>query len=251
MRYSCNRQSDLYMYHNCDMNELGKRLRDARNARGLTQKELSRKSGVSQATISDIERGRNESSKELPALAKALGESLDCLVSGRQSQLRHGDFMPVSVWDEPDDLDPDQHVVVPRVQVRFSAGNGHDVSFEPDTHDKGNAYRLDWIRRKGLDPKRLIVVIIDGESMAPTLPHGSAMTTDTRKNTLDQVVDGKVYAIRYGNELRVKRLRKRFDGALLIDSDNPEYPREVVDPHQLEHIGIIGAYVAHSYDGDI
>lgn len=62
MRYSCNRQSDLYMYDNCDMNDLGKRLLDARNARGLTQKELSMKSGVSQATISDIERGRNESS---------------------------------------------------------------------------------------------------------------------------------------------------------------------------------------------
>jgi len=87
--------------------------------------------------------------------------------------------------------------------------------------------------------------------MAPTLPHGSAMTTDTRKNTLDQIVDGWVYAIRYGNELRVKRLRKRFDGALLIDSDNPAYPREIVEPHQIEHIGIIGAYVAHSYDGEI
>jgi transcriptional regulator with XRE-family HTH domain len=65
------------------MNELGKRLRDARNARGLTQKDLARKSGVSQATISDIERGRNESSKELPALAMALGVSVDALVTGR------------------------------------------------------------------------------------------------------------------------------------------------------------------------
>jgi len=44
------------MYHNCDMNDLGKRLRDARNVRGFTQEALARKSGVSQATISDIER---------------------------------------------------------------------------------------------------------------------------------------------------------------------------------------------------
>lgn len=83
MRYCCNRQSDLYLYHNCDMNELGKRLRDARNARELTQKDLARKSGVSRATISDIERGRNESSKELPLLAKALGMSVDELLTGR------------------------------------------------------------------------------------------------------------------------------------------------------------------------
>ena len=106
------------------MNDLGKRLRDARNARGLTQKDLARKSGVSQATISDIERGRNESSKELPALAKALGASVDDLVGGRPKQ-QTDDFLRVSVWDTPDDLDPDQHVVIPRVQVKFSAGNGH------------------------------------------------------------------------------------------------------------------------------
>jgi transcriptional regulator with XRE-family HTH domain len=59
------------MYHNCDMNELGKRLRDARNARGLTQKELSRKSGVSQATMRGLFYAlifpRNQSAKPLSA----------------------------------------------------------------------------------------------------------------------------------------------------------------------------------------
>lgn len=223
----------------------------------MTQVELAKIVGVARVSLTQWESGDTSPKGEnLLKLSRALGVNPEWLVSGKGDPAPHGlppgsNHMPVTVWDDTSDLDPSQHVIVPRVQVRFSAGNGHEVSFEPDTHDKGNAYRLDWIRRKGLDPKRLIVVIIDGDSMSPTLPHGSAMTTDTRKNTLDQVVDGKVYAIRYGNELRVKRLRRRFDGALLIDSDNPEYPREVVEPHQLEHIGIIGAYVAHSYDGDI
>ena len=74
---------------------------------------------------------------------------------------------------------------------------------------------------------------------------------DKSINTLDQVQSGKVYAIRYGAELKIKRLSKRFDGALIIDSDNPLYDREVVDPSQLEHISIIGKYVSHSYDGEI
>lgn len=185
----------------------------------------------------------------MPSLSKALGISVDDLVTGKEARPPVG--IPVSVWESPDDLDPNQHVIIPRVNVKFSAGNGHEVSFEPDMHDKGNAFRLDWIRRKGLDPARLIVVLVDGESMSPTLPHGSAMTTDTRANTLEQVINGKVYAIRYGNELRVKRLSRRYDGALIIDSDNPAYPREVVEPEHLEHIGIIGRYVAHSYDGEI
>ena len=46
-------------------------------------------------------------------------------------------------------------------------------------------------------------------------------------------------------------LQERFDGALIIDSDNPLYEREIVEPNQLEHISIIGKYVSHSYDGEI
>lgn len=239
------------------MINIHERIRATRKRAGMTQVDLAKMVGVARVSLTQWESGDTSPKGEnLLKLARALGVTPDWLISGRGDPAVHGipdgsGYMPVMVWDDISDLDPEQHVIVPRVQVKFSAGNGHEVSFEPDTHDKGNAYRLDWIRRKGLDPKKLIVVIIDGESMAPTLPHGSAMTTDTRKNTLDQVVDGWVYAIRYGNELRVKRLRKRFDGALLIDSDNPAYPREIVEPHQLEHIGIIGAYVAHSYDGEI
>lgn len=185
-------------------------------------------------------------------LSRALKTSPQWLMNGGDSAHDQQPVgTPITVWDEASDLDPEQHVVVPRVRVKFAAGLGREVSFEPDLHDRGNAYRLDWIRNKGLDPKRLIVVTIDGESMAPTLPNGSAMTTDTRHNNIESVINGKVYAIRYGNELRVKRLSRRYDGALIIDSDNPTYPREIVEPQHLEHIGIIGKYVAHSYDGDI
>lgn len=234
------------------MTTIHERIKAQRKRVGMTQVDLAKIVGVARVSLTQWENGDTSPKGEnLLKLSRALSVSPDWLVTGKESDAPVPGALPVTVWDDISDLDPAQHVVVPRVNVRFAAGSGHEVTFEPDTHDKGNAYRLDWIRRKGLDPKRLIVVIVDGESMAPSLPHGSAMTTDTRVNTLEQVVDGKVYAIRYGNELRVKRLRRRFDGALLIDSDNPAFPREIVEPHQLEHIGIIGAYVAHSYDGEI
>lgn len=224
---------------------------------GLKQRDLVERTGASRGTVSIWINGPSSPEGEyLLKLARALQTTPDWLISGKgaadqPSQSEPKNVIPVTVWDTPEDLDPSKYVIIPRVCVRFSAGAGREISFEPDMHDKGNAYRLDWIRSKGLDPQRLIVVIVDGESMAPTLPNGSAMTTDTRKNTLDHVVDGGVYAIRYGNELRVKRLRRRFDGALIIDSDNPAFAREIVEPHQLEHIGIIGGYVAHSCDGPI
>ena len=76
-RYSCNRQSDLFTYYNRDMRNLGQNVRKARLDLGLNQKQLGKRAQISQTTISDIERGRNASTTELPALAKALGKTME------------------------------------------------------------------------------------------------------------------------------------------------------------------------------
>ena len=50
---------------------------DARNAEGMTQKELSERSGIAQGDISKMENGNaNPSIKTLQRLAKAMGKSL-------------------------------------------------------------------------------------------------------------------------------------------------------------------------------
>lgn len=54
------------------------------------------------------------------------------------------------------------------------------------------------------------------------------------------VEDGHVYAIRYGDELRIKRLYKTFDGGIRIVSDNPTYPEERISRADMAHVGIIG-----------
>jgi len=58
--------------------ELGLQFRDARVARGLSQRELSDLSGVRQADISRIERGAgNPTESTLQRLASALEKSLE------------------------------------------------------------------------------------------------------------------------------------------------------------------------------
>ena len=50
---------------------------DARNAEGLTQKELSKRSGIAQGDISKMENGNaNPSVRTLQRLAAAMGKSL-------------------------------------------------------------------------------------------------------------------------------------------------------------------------------
>ena len=160
-------------------------------------------------------------------------------------------YRPVMAWEAPDDLDPDSFMIIPHVDVKFSAGYGRMAEFEPTPLKTGCAQPLEWFHKKRVSPKNLVEVDLDGDSMEPRIPSGSIVIIDKSINTLDQVQNRKVYAIRYGDELKIKRLSRRYDGALIIDSDNPSYEREIVEPQDLEHIGIIGKYVSHYYDGEI
>jgi len=54
--------------------QFGKRIRELRTARGLSQEELAFKSGVHRTYLGGIERGeRNPSLRNISAIAKALG----------------------------------------------------------------------------------------------------------------------------------------------------------------------------------
>ena len=61
----------------------GKRLRGARLARGLKQKELQQASGVTQSDISKLERGDSLSTSKWPELAQALTVSAVWLSAGK------------------------------------------------------------------------------------------------------------------------------------------------------------------------
>ena len=60
---------------------MGYRVREVREQVGMTQEELSAKSGVSRATICALEKNqeRNTTSKTLQRIAEALGVSVDQL----------------------------------------------------------------------------------------------------------------------------------------------------------------------------
>lgn len=185
-------------------------------------------------------------------LADLLNVDAGWLLTGNGSENSHQtEGTPVITWESPDDLDPNKYVIIPHVEVKFSAGNGHLAAYEPSQIDMGSAHLLSWVHKKKVSPKNLMTVDIDGDSMEPNIKSGSVVMLDKSINTLEQIQSGKVYAIRYGNELKIKRLSRRFDGALIIDSDNPQYQREIVEPDQLEHISVIGKYVSHTYDGEI
>lgn len=48
--------------------------------------------------------------------------------------------------------------------------------------------------------------------------------------------DGKVYALSYGGALKIKRLYRKANGDLIISSDNPKYPDEVIPNAEIDDL---------------
>ena len=63
---------------------MGPKLREVREAKGMSQEELEKVSGISRQTISSIENGRSTSvmSGTLISLARALGTTVDEIFFG-------------------------------------------------------------------------------------------------------------------------------------------------------------------------
>jgi phage repressor protein C with HTH and peptisase S24 domain len=85
--------------------------------------------------------------------------------------------------------------------------------------------------------------------MEPTLYDGDSALIDISDTA---VRDGKVYVLRYGDGFRIKRLLKRFDGSIVLVSDNKKYPEEVVTEQQAaQFITILGRVRDRSGSGGL
>jgi len=146
--------------------------------------------------------------------------------------------LPAVAAHAPGDALPDGSIAIPEYRVKFGAGNGHTLEYDPVEEAEPAWYRLSWFRKHNINPAHVKRFRVHGNSMEPLLFHGDAILVNLAET---HIADGKVYAIRYGDELKVKRITKRLDGSLVLISDNADYLPEAVPPElATEHITIIG-----------
>lgn len=136
---------------------------------------------------------------------------------------------------------PDGFVSIGKSKVSFSAGNGHTANYEFIEDGKPAIYRLDWFHSERLNPNKVRRFEVIGDSMEPWTFSGESVLVNLAENDINSIIDGDVYAIRYDNELKLKRLYRRLDGSLTLKSYNPDYKDEDVPANLVhEHISIIG-----------
>lgn len=157
-------------------------------------------------------------------------------------------MQPILAWEHPDDLPEGEFVLIPRLGIHLSAGNGCEQVEIEFIEKQPQAFRADWIRKKRLSPKKLASMTADGDSMEERIQHGDALVVDTSQT---EVLDGKVYALWYDGGERVKRLYRLPGGGLRIASDNDRHPTIEVPPTAVEHVRIIGRVVHVSGEGGL
>lgn len=199
---------------------LGKNVRKLREARGWEQKDLALASGVSNGTISAIEVRDSKRSAVAPALARALGVTLEQLMSDDMDALAPAPIPePSSLVPAPTPAPGDAIVRVPVLANAGSMGAGNDL-----LHDDVLVGQIDlseqWLLRriKPTSPQALRFIHAYGDSMSPTFEDGDVLLVDTGMRD-PKAIDG-VYVMAANGRLYVKRVRQRLDGSVEISSDN-------------------------------
>ena len=212
-----------------------KRLAEWMESRKMTQTEVAHRAMKTRSYINLIlSRGKSFGERTARHIEKSLGLADGYLDGDNESGLA-----PILVWETPDDLPRGQYAMIPRIAIKLAAGNRIVAETEHDVPPL--AFTEEWIRSRHVSSrKNLRICKMSGDSMSPFLEEGDSVMIDLGQK---DVIEGKVYCLRYGDELRIKRLYKRFDGGLKIISDNRGYSEELIAPADMSHIEVLGRQI--------
>jgi phage repressor protein C with HTH and peptisase S24 domain len=117
-------------------------------------------------------------------------------------------------------FDPSRYSFVAKMDAPFHGGPGGQAPEVEEVEDH-LAFRTDWLRGKGYRAEDLVIVPVRGNSMAPLIQAGDIVLVN---RGAQEIESGRIYAINYDDDLRVKRLYRELDGSITISSDNKSDP---------------------------
>lgn len=229
---------------------LGQRIKRHRKAAGLSQAALATACGwKSQSRVGNYETDTREPSlADLRLIANAIGvDESEIILDYKPSAPEGGAeavesnatmIGPFDVWDDETPLDGDEVYVPYLKEVELSAGRGRTVVEQ--SHTRKLRFGKITLRRQNVQPSEAVCVTVGGNSMEPVLPDGSTVGVDQGATT---VIDGKMYAINHGGQLRVKTLYRLPGGGIRMRSFNrDEHPDEEYSAEEMvaKEIVILG-----------
>lgn len=204
---------------------------------------LAKATGVSPSAFRKWLHGEAEPSRDrLVALAEAAGVGVAWLAAGEGAE---PEFRSVPgstrLRADPDldgHLDPDRFLVLPKKAEAAAAGSGHPV---PSAPTEFVGFRHDWLRATlGCGPGGLVLEIAAGDSMEPNICDGDLLLVDAADQTFRNF---GIYVIEAWGERLVKRVQRKFDGSLVLISDNGVYQPEAISPELAKELHVVGRVI--------
>ena len=203
---------------------------------------LHRSTGVPQSTLSRILSGKivDPSDRQISRIAEYFNISTDRL-RGRgdihtpavsEPELRHPELRDICLWDDDTPVAADEVSIPFLRQVELAAGSGRFAIEESERAKLRFGKRS--LRHNGVEFDQAKCVTVRGDSMLPVLRDGATVGVNAGKRTLDEVIDGDLYAVNHNGQLRVKQLYRLAGGIRLRSFNRDEFPDEDYAYNDLE-----------------
>jgi len=201
---------------------------------------LAKATGVSPSAFRKWLKGEAEPSRDrLVALAGAAGVTVSWLAQGEGPEpslvaltARGHDTSHLVTSDGPPFL------VLPKIAVSAAAGAGRQ-SAASETNFIG--FRHDWLKTSfGLEPQDILLETVVGDSMEPHIHNGDILLVNATDQTFRNF---GIYVITVRDERLVKRVQRKFDGSLILISDNGRYQPENIAHDLAGEVNVVGRVI--------
>lgn len=205
------------------------RIKRARKHAGLVQQQLASLTGITQASISELETGKSQASSYSASIAKACGVDPLWLETGRGEMIAENDGSLIT----PSESD---YAMIPMYSANGECGNGY---MNDHVELRGSqAFNLKWLAKQGIRADSAAVMFAAGDSMEPYIFDGDAVLFDTSDI---EPKHRNVYVIRRpDHSLSIKRLVQQLSGDWIVKSDNPDYEDEIVSAATVYELPFVG-----------
>lgn len=190
------------------------RLKEFREAAGLSQAELARLVGIAAPSINRLETGDTKTSRKINEIAYYLGTT-EAYLTGRVDDPKLGAMPLPTARALASQLDV---VELPLLDMQYSMGGGADLSDYPEVEMIPVARK--WVRHfTSSSSENLFLLTGRGDSMLPTINDGDLLLGDRSQNV--PRMSDQIWALTYYNMGMIKRIQPAEGGGYLITSDNP------------------------------
>lgn len=194
---------------NLELNtSLGARVRENRRRARLSQRQLAEKSGVSQKTISQIERGEvTARGRTVDALSEALGVA------------------PMALFGPGDGHDTAQPVQREELPIFGSIPAGPPMVAET------SRFEMFPVLRHLFAPNRYCLRV-EFNSMSPTIQMGDILLVEYRPGVEPELVQGRICVCMVNGQSTLKRIyveKRKGVRRIVLRGDNPDAEPVVVD----------------------